>query len=147
MAQAQQPDPAQLAQMIEGLSDEDLKAQIKEIGEDEVLEQIFTRMPEAFLPDKAQGVTATMQYDIATDDGVKSWTVTIDNGTCTTSQGSTDNPRITLQLGIVDFVRLIFGQAEGPQLFMGGKLKLQGDMMFAMQMQSYFDRNFQAESS
>ena len=144
MAQAQQPDPAQLAEMIKDLSDEELKTQITQIGEDEVLNEIFNRMPEAFLPEKAQGVTASIQYDITTDDGVKSWTVTVDNGTCTTSQGPADNPRITLQLGIVDFVRLIFGQAEGPQLFMSGKLKLQGDMMFAMQMQTYFDRNFQA---
>jgi putative sterol carrier protein len=36
----------------------------------------------------------------------------------------------------------VLGQAEGSQLFMGGKLKLQGDMMFAMQMQTFFDRDF-----
>ena len=146
MSQAEQPDPAQLAEMIKGLSDEDLKAQLDQMGQDEVLRQIFTRMPEAFRPDKAQGVTATMQYDITTDDGVKPWTVVVDNGTCTTSEGAADDPRLTLQLGIVDFVRLIFGQAEGPQLFMGGKLKLKGDMMFAMQMQTYFDRDFTAKA-
>ncbi len=142
MSQAEQPDPAQLAEMIKDLSDEELKTQLVGMGQDEVLSQIFGRMPEAFRPDKAQGVTATMQYDITTDDGVKSWTVVVDNGTCTTSQGPADDPRLTLQLGLVDFVRLIFGQAEGPQLFMGGKLKLKGDMMFAMQMQTYFDRDF-----
>ncbi len=144
MAQTEQPDPAQLAEMIKDLSDEELKAQIKSLGEDEVLGQIFGRMPDAFLPEKAQGTAADIQYDIATDEGVKQWTVKIDNGTCTTSAGPADDPRITLQLALVDFVRLILGQAEGPQLFMGGKLKIQGDMMFAMQMQTYFDRNFQA---
>ncbi|HJR44869.1 MAG TPA: SCP2 sterol-binding domain-containing protein [Actinomycetota bacterium] len=144
MADAQLPDPAQLAELVKGMSDEDLKAQLDQLGNDVVLKEIFDRMPEAFLPDKAKGVTAVMQYDIATDGGVKQWTVTVDNGTCTTSEGPADGPRLTLALGIVDFVRLIFGQAEGPQLFMGGKLKLSGDMMFAMQMQSYFDRNFQA---
>jgi putative sterol carrier protein len=35
---------------------------------------------------------------------------------------------------------LILGQADGTQLFMSGKMKLQGDMMFAMQMQGFFDR-------
>ena len=144
MAQAEQPDPAQLAEMIKGLSDEDLKAQIKQLGEDEVLNQIFGRMPEAFLPEKAQGTTADIQYDIATDEGVKQWTVKVDNGTCTTTPGPSADPRITLQLAITDFVRLILGQAEGPQLFMGGKLRIQGDMMFGMQMQTYFDRNFSA---
>ena len=146
MSQVEQPDPAQLAVMIKDMSDEELKAQLDSLGQDEVLKQIFTRMPEAFRPDKAQGVTATMQYYITTDDGVKSWTVVVDNGTCTTSEGAATDPRLTLQVGLVDFVRLIFGQAEGPQLFMGGKLKLKGDMMFAMQMQTYFDRNFEAGS-
>jgi putative sterol carrier protein len=47
-----------------------------------------------------------------------------------------------MALGLVDFIRLIFNQAQGPQLFMSGKLKLQGDMMWAMQMQNYFERNF-----
>jgi putative sterol carrier protein len=146
MAQAGQPDPAQLAEMIKDLSDDELKAQLDSLGQDEVLKEIFTRMPDAFLAEKAAGVTATMQYDVTTDDGVKSWTVVVDNGTCTTSEGAADDPRLTLQLSLIDFVRLIFGQVEGPQLFMGGKLKLKGDMMFAMQMQTYFDRNFQPSS-
>jgi putative sterol carrier protein len=145
VAQAQ-PDPAQLAAMIKDISDDELKFQLQQIGHDEVLREIFTRMPEAFLPDKAQGVAAVMQYDITTDAGVKSWTVTIADGSCRTSEGAAADPRLTLKLDLVDFVRLIFGQAEGPQLFMGGKLKLQGDMMFAMQMQTFFDRNFQASS-
>lgn len=144
MAQAAQPDPAELAVLIKDLSDEELKAQLDQIGQDEVLKEIFARMPEAFRPEKAEGVTAVMQYDITTDGGVKSWTVVVDNGACTTSEDAANDPRLTLQLGLVDFVRLIFGQAEGPQLFMGGKLKLKGDMMFAMQMQTYFDRNFAA---
>jgi putative sterol carrier protein len=141
-----QPDPAQLAAMIKDLSDDELKTQLQQIGHDEVLREIFTRMPEAFLSEKAQGVSAVMQYDITTDAGVRSWTVTIADPTCQTSEGPATDPRLTLKLDLVDFVRLIFGQAEGPQLFMGGKLKLQGDMMFAMQMQTFFDRNFQTAS-
>ncbi len=146
MAQTELPDPAQLAELIKTLSDEELKAQIDQLGTDNVLREVFGRMPEAFIAEKAQGTDAVMQYDIATDDGVKQWTVTIEDGTCTTSEGPAADPRLTLQLGIVDFVRLIFGQAEGTQLFMTGKLKLKGDMMFAMQMQTFFDRNFTPSS-
>lgn len=146
MAQTDLPDPAQLAELIKTLSDEELKAQLDQLGPDNVLREIFGRMPEAFIAEKAQGTDAVMQYDIATDDGLKQWTVTINDGTCTTSEGPATDPRLTLQLGMVDFVRLIFGQAEGTQLFMTGKLKLKGDMMFAMQMQTFFDRNFAPSS-
>ena len=142
MADAQRPDPAQLAEMIKGLSDDELRQQITGLGSHEILKEIFERMPEAFLPEKAAGVESTLQYDIATDQGTESWTVSFANGACTTSEGPAESPRLTLAVDIVDFIRLIFGQADGAQLFMGGKLKLQGDMMFAMQMQTFFDRNF-----
>jgi putative sterol carrier protein len=136
----QQVDPAQLAELVKGLSDEELKKQISDLGEEEVLKNIFKGMEEAFLPEKAQGVNSTIQYDITTDGGTKTWTVKFENGTCTTNEGPAPDPRLTLNVGLVDFVRLILGQADGTQLFMSGKMKLQGDMMFAMQMQGFFDR-------
>lgn len=136
----QQVDPTQLAELIKDLSDDDLKKQVSDLGEDEVLKNIFQGMQEAFIPEKAQGVTSTIQYDVDTDGGTKSWSVKIENGTCVTSEGPATDPRLTLKVGLVDFIRLIFGQADGTQLFMSGRMKLQGDMMFAMQMQGFFDR-------
>jgi putative sterol carrier protein len=139
---ADTPSPAELAEAIKGLSDEDLAKQIKEQGLDGTLQQIFAGMQDAFLPDKAAGQTVTIQYDIETDEGTKSWKVEIADGKCVTSEGTADSPRLTLQLKLTDFVRLIFNQADGTQLFMSGKLKLKGDMMFAMQMQNFFARQF-----
>jgi putative sterol carrier protein len=138
----QQLDPAQLAATVKDMSDEDLASTMKELGTDEVLRNIFEGMRDSFKPDAAGDVSATVQYDITTDDGLKQWSVTFDNGTCSVSEGPATDPRLTMALPLVDFVRLIFNQVQGPQLFMSGKLKLQGDMMWAMQMQNYFERNF-----
>jgi putative sterol carrier protein len=137
-----QVDPAQLAEAVKGMSDEELATTIKDMGIDETLRNIFEGMRDSFKPDAAKDVSATVQYDVTTDDGVKQWSVNFDNGTCTVNEGAASNPRLTMSLGLVDFIRLIFNQAQGPQLFMSGKLKLQGDMMWAMQMQNYFERNF-----
>src|SRR3990170_134244 len=101
MADQQQVDPAQLAELVKGLSDEELKKQVSDLGEDEVLKNIFQGMQEAFIPEKAQGVNSTIQYDITTDEGVKSWNAKIENGTCVTSEGAASDPRLTLQLGLV----------------------------------------------
>ena len=136
----QSVDPAQLAELVKGLSDEELKKQVSDLGEDEVLKNIFQGMQEAFLPEKAAGVNSTIQYDIVTDGGTKTWIAKIENDACVTSEGPAPDPRITLNIVVVDFIRLILGQADGTQLFMSGKLKIQGDMMFAMQMQGFFDR-------
>ena len=140
MADQQQVDPAQLAELVKGLSDEELQKQVADLGEDEVLKNIFAGMQDAFLPEKAKGVSSTIQYDVDTSDGTKQWSVKIEDGACVTSEGPAPDPRLTLKLGLVDFIRLILGQADGTQLFMSGKLKLQGDMMFAMQMQGFFER-------
>ncbi len=137
---SQQPDPAQLAEAVKGLSDDQLKSEIDNLGTDNVLQQIFDGMQQAFLPEKAGSDRAVIQYDIDTGDGVQSWTVDVHDGQCTTSKGAAENPRLTLQLKLTDFVRLIFGQADGTQLFMSGRMKLKGDMMFAMKMQTMFDR-------
>lgn len=135
-------DPAQLAEATKGMSDEELAQAIKDIGEDTTLKNIFQGMQDSFDPSRAAGVDSTVQYDIATDDGTKSYSVKISNGTCTATEGASDDPRLTLSIGLVDFVRLIFNQVQGPQLFMSGKMKLKGDMMWAMQMQNYFKRDF-----
>lgn len=138
---ADQPDPTQIAEAIKGLSDDELKAQLssQEGGVDGTLKQIFAGMEQAFNADKAKGVSAVIQWDIAVNGDTKSWSVNIADGTCKTSEGTSDNPRLTFQLAVVDFVRIIFRQADGTQLFMSGKLKLKGDMMFAMQYQNFFD--------
>lgn len=142
MSDQPQVDPAQLAEVVKGMSDEELATTLKEMGTDETLRNIFEGMRDSFKPEAAGDVNATVQYDITTDDGLKQWAVNFENGTCTVSEGAATDPRLTMGIGLVDFVRLIFNQAQGPQLFMGGKLKLQGDMMWAMQMQNYFERNF-----
>lgn len=136
---SERPDAAQLAEAIKGLSDEDLKVELEKWGVDTVLKDIFAGMQDAFRPDKAGSNAALIQYDVDVDGDIRSWTVDIANGACKTSEGAAENPRLTLQLGLINFVRLIFRQADGTALFMSGKLKLKGDMMFAMQMQNYFE--------
>ena len=138
----QQVDPAQLAEAVKDMSDEELATTVKTMGVDETLKNIFEGMRDSFKPEAAKDVNATVQYDVDTGEGVKQWSVTFADGTCSVSEGPTDSPRLTIAIGLVDFIRLIFNQAQGPQLFMSGKMKLQGDMMWAMQMQNYFERNF-----
>jgi putative sterol carrier protein len=140
MADQQQIDPAQFAEIVKGLSDEELAESVKNLGIDETLKNIFDGMQDAFVPEKAAGVTSTLQYSIQTEQGPKEWKVEIADGKCTTSEGAADDPRLTLEVALVDFIRLIMGQAQGQQLFMSGKLKLKGDMMFAMQMQNFFQQ-------
>ena len=38
----------------------------------------------------------------------------------------------------VPFLKLVTGQESGPTMFMTGKLKIEGDLMFASRMTSFF---------
>ncbi|MGH2981734.1 MAG: SCP2 sterol-binding domain-containing protein, partial [Solirubrobacterales bacterium] len=49
-----------------------------------------------------------------------------------------EEPRVTLKIEPVAFLKLITNQKSGPELFMTGKLKLEGDLMFAPQIASLF---------
>ncbi|MET0731005.1 MAG: SCP2 sterol-binding domain-containing protein [Solirubrobacterales bacterium] len=63
----------------------------------------------------------------------------ISSGTCKVSEGLTaDSARVTFTIDGADFLRLVTGNAQGPMLFMSGRLKIEGDMMFAASAASLF---------
>ena len=130
---------ADLAGLIEGKSDDEIVALIKELGEDTFFGGIFEEMAKRFLPDKAAGKNAVIQYDIAMPDGTQTYQVVVAGGTCTTSPGAGQEASVTLALSAPDFLRLIGGKLNGMTAFMSGKLKLKGDMMLAQTMQGWFD--------
>ena len=63
----------------------------------------------------------------------------ISNGACDGPRGLRGRAaRVTFTIGGADFLRLVTGNAAGPMLFMSGKLKIEGDMMFAASAASLF---------
>jgi putative sterol carrier protein len=46
---------------------------------------------------------------------------------------------VTLTTDVLSFVKLTAGKAKGPQLFMTGKLKISGDLMFATRIMDFFE--------
>jgi putative sterol carrier protein len=132
---------ADLAALIEGHSDDEINTAIKNLGYDAVLGQIFSEMQARFLPDKAAGRSAVIQYEVKTADGAEAYQVVVADGKCTTGKGGDKEPTVTLALALPDFLRLISGKLNGVQAFMSGKLKIRGDMMLAQTMQAWFDQS------
>jgi hypothetical protein len=116
MSQIDASDFSSLKGAVERSSNEELVGAIQqqEGGVDGVLDKVFAGMSESFNPDKAAG----QQVD----------------------KGRAESPRVTIRIGLADFLRLITGEANGMQLFMTGKLKVSGDLFFAQTYQSWFDR-------
>lgn len=102
------------------------------------IQDLMDKMPDAFLPEKAEGVDVVIQFNFEGDDG-GDWYVTIKDGICTTAKGLHESPTMTLGAETTDYVDLVTGKLDGMQAFMQGKLKLQGDINLAMKMTNYFD--------
>ncbi len=132
-------NPEALAQLLEGRSDDEINEFVNAAGVDTVLSQVFDAMKERLDPQKAAGQTAVVQWDVKATDGTHSYQFKVDNGSGSWTQGTPDTARVTLTFGLPDFLRFVAGQLDGMQAFMGGKLQLAGDMMFATTLQTWFN--------
>ena len=130
--------PEQFVEMVKAATDEQIVEAVHQAGTKEVLDRTFQGMQEAFDPSKAQGMEAVVQW-VVTDDGQEHpYALKISGGACTLEPGMADSPKTTLTTDLVSFLRIIAGQAQGPSLFMTGKLKVAGDLMFAQQVSTLF---------
>ena len=134
-------DADQLAQLVAGASDEQIAEGMSDPeSRKATLDEIFRRMAEHVEPAKARGQDAVIHFKIldAPGGGEDHYEVVLEDGRCTASDEPSREPRVTFKIGPVDFIRLVSGNAAGPMLFMTGKLKIEGDLMFASTMTSLF---------
>jgi putative sterol carrier protein len=134
-------DASQLAQLVAGASDEQLAQGMADAeARKRTLDEIFKRMAEHVEPRKARGNDAVIHWKIldAPGGGYDHYEVLLAGGECTVTDEPSRDPRVTFRIGPVDFIKLVSGNAAGPMLFMTGKLKIEGDLMFASTMTSLF---------
>ena len=104
------------------------------------INEIFEKMPQAFLPEKAANLNAIIQVELTGEDA-GDWVLKIANGAITVNPGRDPAPNLTLTIAASDYIALSHGEANPMNLFMAGKIKLQGDMTLAMKFPDMFDRS------
>jgi putative sterol carrier protein len=128
----------QISEALKAATDEQVQEGFRAVGVKDALDRTFNTMQEHFLPEKAEGISADVQW-VVTDQGQEyPYVASIADGKCTITADKAASPRVSLTMDLVTFVRLIMGQAQGPQLFMTGKLKVAGDLMFAQRVSGFF---------
>jgi len=132
--------PEQFAQLVAVADDGQIVEAIHAVGTQNSLDRIFEGFQQRFKPDNAAGVEADIQFVVKDQGEEHPYVVSISNGACTTRRDRAASPRVTLTMDLLPFVKLVGGQAEGPMLFMSGKLKISGDLMFSLRIMSFFDR-------
>ena len=98
---------------------------------------LMSKMPGAFLPEKAPGLDAVIQFK-STGAEAGNWYATIKDGKVPISQGEAPAPKMTLTADSSDYVKIFTGEIDGMQAFMQGKIKLAGDLNLAMKLTQMF---------
>jgi putative sterol carrier protein len=130
-------DAAQFARSVATTPDSELAAGMRSELRGRILDEIFKRMEEHFRAEKAQGIDAVVHFHI-TDGGEDRYEVVIRDGSCTVNKPPTGDPRVTLSIDGVSFLKLVTGNASGPELFLRRRLKIKGDLVFAASVPGMF---------
>ena len=135
---ANQMTPEAFMNFVKAASDKDIKAQVLAAGVEQVLDGMFQAMQGHFLPDKAQGVDAVIQY-VVTDEGREyGYSLAIKDGKCALKKEKVGNAKVTLTMDLVSFLKLMCGAADGMTLYMSGKLGVGGDLFFSQRIAGFF---------
>jgi putative sterol carrier protein len=98
---------------------------------------LMSKMPGAFLPEKAPGLDAVIQFKF-TGAEAGDWYAVIKEGKVTVEKGEHPSPKMTLTADSSDYVKIFTGELDGMQAFMQGKIKLAGDLNLAMKLTQMF---------
>jgi putative sterol carrier protein len=99
--------------------------------------EIFEGMPGTFIPEKAVGLSAVIQFDISGPGGGR-WYAAITDGELAVDEGGHPAPQVTFSVSAEDYVLISTGRLSGQLAFMTGRLKASGDLRLAMKMQTLF---------
>ena len=89
------------------------------------VQEFFEKLPERADPAKTAGMNNTYVFDV---EGVGEWTVAVDDGKVTVSEGASEDT----------LVKIAKGEANATTAYMTGKLKIKGDMGAALKLQKLF---------
>jgi predicted lipid carrier protein YhbT len=135
--------PEQFAELIAEASDKQLAEIIHGPLRKQVLDEIFGRMADHVEPAQIDGLDTVVHFKILDrpedqGGGYDHYEVIFADGACRASDSPEHDPKVTIKVSGVQFLKLAGNKASGPTLFLTGKLKLEGDVMLASRLTGFF---------
>jgi putative sterol carrier protein len=106
-----------------------------------LLDGIFWQMPKQLDAKQAAGVKTSILWNITgrPDERVDTYLLTVDNGSArSTRDAAGADPRLTITMDGVEFLRLITGNSDPMSAYFKGRIQLAGDIMVAAQLAQLF---------
>lgn len=131
-------DPSLFARLVQSASKQQLATVMSSEVRRPVLEAIFGRMSEFYSSKGASGNRQVLHWHIKDGGVVDSFQTVLEGGTCTVTEGTSEEPRTALTLPGTEFLKVATNNANPVTLFMTRKLKVTGDIGFATALPKMF---------
>ena len=137
--------PAQLAggfgRVVRDVPPERIEQVMRSPARKPILDGIFWQMPKQLDVMQAAGVRSSILWCITgrADGGVDTYQLEIEDGRCRTIRTPhSPDPRLTITVDGVEFLRLASGNSDPMQAYFKGRIQLAGDIMVAAKLASLF---------
>jgi putative sterol carrier protein len=130
-----------IGRLVRDSSPERLEQVMRSPARKPILDGIFWQMPKQVDPAQAAGVKSSIRWRITgrPDDGTDVYQLQLDDGRCRVIKGTGGpDPRLTITLDGVEFLRLVTGNSDPMKAYFKGRIKISGDVMFAAKLASLF---------
>ncbi|WNI26479.1 SCP2 sterol-binding domain-containing protein [Streptomyces sp. ITFR-16] len=124
---------------LAGLPREELAAWLATPEGEAVLRAAFERMPERYTGGITDG-PRTARWEVARPPaGTVAYDLVLTEDTCDVREAAASGaPAVTLALDAVSFVEMASASAQGMDLLLKGRLRIEGDVQLAIRMESLF---------
>ena len=131
-------DTETLARLVRSTPDEQLIAGLK-VNRDVLIGEIFRRLPER-LTEEGRQQNGVIKFKIGgrPDGDADRWYIVLRSGGCETGRDLDLQPRTTISLSALSFIKLVTGNVNPVELFLTRRLRVRGNLVFAARMQSFF---------
>jgi hypothetical protein len=126
--------------VVRDTSPERLQQVMRSPARKPVLDGMFWQMPRMVDSQAARGTTTEIRWVITGrgDGGEDVYRLLIADGQARTERGDGGDPRLTIKLDGVEFLKLASGNSDPMQAYFKGRLEMTGDIMVAARLAQMF---------
>ena len=129
--------PQQFAELVKDTDDDALRELCRTLGTDRVLQRILGEVGPLYRGGADE--PGTLGFHVSDGDDTYDHAIVLADGSARFEAGRAQDPRGVVVTDFVPFAKLITKQASETMLFVRGKLKVKGDLMWARDVLSKMD--------